>query len=808
MNERITGPTLTSQGQIALQAMQMHADVYPALCMIELMHSYRNDDTADIEATYTFPLPSQATLLSLKATLGEKELSGRVVPRSEAETRYEEAVAKGDSAIRLTKVQDGLYATELGNLRPGESIVICIRYALLLQWEGNVLRLSFPTSVAPRYGNPAAAGVESHLVPVIDPKAEQAYSAQITLHGSLAEATVQSRTHDIALRRKGDGSVVSLAGEHAFADRDMVVSLTAEDSAVPSFACYADDDDGVVGLACFRLPRSDARAHPRQVKIVLDCSGSMAGDSIRQAKDAAIRALDALVPEDGFAITVFGSNFEHFSNKSIVATAANVLLAKRWLWARDANMGGTEMAAAIEASLSLPGASTEADLLLVTDGEVWKVDSVVARALALRTRLFVIGVGSSAAEGILRPLAERTFGAAVFVTPNENIADAVFSQFLRIGQQRSAQWSVTWPSAPLWQAVARPGALFGGDTVIVVARFAKCIPGTATLTEEPEGLPARNHVAAALPAGEEAALRDDLPRIVATLRLRDMSMESCDQGELMALAVRYQLVSSCTDYLMLHERAADDKASGLPEWRVVSHMLAAGWGGSGSVVRDDPMDVRFSCRQAPSMAPVSLADDITNIPAFLRTSADGADAAALPAKAKPTRRLFSRAKRSTAAKEGNFFETRIFEPSSADSLGWDSAEVTPKQLVRALNSRYDARSSDERVPLSLADLVATAKGMPDEILAALSLLVSRRWLERDVMLAFWAALLGSSLGDTFGRFHRRAILRATARWPLRPELVAWLGKALRSTTESSWDWQAESTSPELDASQATALASP
>ena len=51
------------------------------------------------------------------------------------------------------------------------------------------------------------------------------------------------------------------------------------------------------------------------------------------------------------------------------------------------------------------------DVLLITDGEIWQADEMVAAARTSGHRVFAIGVGSAPAEGVLRSLAEATGGA-------------------------------------------------------------------------------------------------------------------------------------------------------------------------------------------------------------------------------------------------------------------------------------------------------------------------------------------------------------------------------------------------------------
>ena len=44
----------------------------------------------------------------------------------------------------------------------------------------------------------------------------------------------------------------------------------------------------------------------------------------------------------------------------------------------DANLGGTEMEAAIAKTLSLPAAMANVDILLITDGEVWNYEAIAS----------------------------------------------------------------------------------------------------------------------------------------------------------------------------------------------------------------------------------------------------------------------------------------------------------------------------------------------------------------------------------------------------------------------------------------------
>lgn len=130
----------------------------------------------------------------------------------------------------------------------------------------------------------------------------------------------------------------------------------------------------------------------------------------------------------------FGSNVEHLSDH-LQACDSHVLQNLSEAIAKtDANMGGTEMNAALLSVLrdiNNPG-EIPAVMLLITDGDVWDVKNIISSAKEAGHRIFIVGVGSAPAESFLQDMARQTGGACEFVTPNENMAEAIVRMFQRM----------------------------------------------------------------------------------------------------------------------------------------------------------------------------------------------------------------------------------------------------------------------------------------------------------------------------------------------------------------------------------------
>ena len=90
-------------------------------------------------------------------------------------------------------------------------------------------------------------------------------------------------------------------------DRDFVLTAVSREM-VPASVTVANDGEGSVAFASLRVPPVAAdEAAPLCLKVVIDCSGSMSGSSIAQARKGALAILDQLRPQDYVNFTLFGS---------------------------------------------------------------------------------------------------------------------------------------------------------------------------------------------------------------------------------------------------------------------------------------------------------------------------------------------------------------------------------------------------------------------------------------------------------------------------------------------------------------------
>jgi Ca-activated chloride channel family protein len=583
-----------------LQSVQIEGQLDGLLLSMKTRQQYKNTRTTNLEAVYTFPLPWGATLLGLNAEIDGHRLQGTVMEKKQATKRYEKAIDEGDTPIMVERSARGLYTANLGNLKPGEDAVIEIEYAQLLRFEQGQIRITVPTTVGPRYGDShKTGGLAAHESVDASVLAEYPLTVKITLTGEVALAAVQCPSHAVAMSRLEESLVVSLQ-QGGFLDRDFVLLLQCLQG--QSFASVAPDGEGFAVLASFCPTLPEAKNKPLMLKVLVDCSGSMAGDSIAAARKALYEVMKELTEEDWISYSRFGDQVKHELSGLQMCNSATIKQVTRHIAATDADLGGTEMNSALLSTFELGMAKSfiallhkagnqnqKKDVLFITDGDIWDVEAVIASAKSSGHRIFAIGVGSAPAESLLREVAEKSGGACELISPNQDVAEVIVRMFRRMRASRCSDVIVDWGQDVLWQS-ALPSTLYGGDTLHLSARLSKL----------PEAAPKLSWLTDELPMQTRAKHLQNqtvplLSRLVAGQQIAKLAKAKESQKLTLELALHYQLVTDQTNLILVHVREDKKKADGLPELDKVNHMLAAGWGGVGSVDVQDS-GIAFSHR--------------------------------------------------------------------------------------------------------------------------------------------------------------------------------------------------------------------
>jgi Ca-activated chloride channel family protein len=178
----------------------------------------------------------------------------------------------------------------------------------------------------------------------------------------------------------------------------------------------------------------------KNIVIVLDRSGSMAGRKIEQARGALRYVLSSLGPKDLFNVVAFNDNLRPFQPSLVKYNKDARDEALRFAESVTAE-GGTNIHDAIRLALSqMPENGRPNVVIFLTDGiptigavrETGAILKAVKAANERGARLFVFGVGHDVDAKFLDRLALQNRGIADYVAPEEDIETKVTSFYATI----------------------------------------------------------------------------------------------------------------------------------------------------------------------------------------------------------------------------------------------------------------------------------------------------------------------------------------------------------------------------------------
>ncbi len=408
-------------------------DVNGPVASITLTQDFFNSHDDFAEASYLFPMPEQAAVHAMQIVIDGRVIIGSVHEKVDAERIYHEAMESGQQAAITQQLGGNVFRTKVAHIASGQSIQVTIEYRQVLEPENGRFSLHLPTTLTPRYrgwqvpngvltadsGAPdwQTEGWSADVVAVDQIPLENAnlFSLDVNLNAGLELAEVVSQSHDISIRQSADRYQISLTNQFDLMDRDAVIEwelLTADQPQLVALRERMDVTGEEYGLVMLIPPKlavaTGIGGLQREVIFVLDRSGSMGGELMRQASASVAFAVQQLNQEDRFNIVDFSDTAVRWSEQTQLASAGNIRQAVAYVEQLQAG-GGTNIADALHSALKLaenPGWLRQ--VVFITDGAVAD-EAGVLRMISNdlgNARLFTVGIGYAPNSFFMRKSAE------------------------------------------------------------------------------------------------------------------------------------------------------------------------------------------------------------------------------------------------------------------------------------------------------------------------------------------------------------------------------------------------------------------
>jgi len=406
-----------------LQNTSVQADVSGYVARVNVEQVFTNPTNETIEATYIFPLSDTSAVDEMVMKIGDRTIKGEIKTRAQAAQIYAAAKSQGRTAALLDQERANIFTQSVANIPPHATVRINIKYVEYLPYENGNHSFVFPMVVGPRNtSNTPDAERISPPIATEKTRAGHDISLAVNINSGLDISNIESKLHKIEIKQSQKTTQISLEKFDSIPNRDFVLSWKAAGDGIKSgFLAHKSGGVGFFNLM-FLPPQSLKREEvcPRELVFLVDKSGSQHGLPMQKCRETMIYALDRMNSHDTFQIIAFDSNLDRVFAKPMLATQENILEAKKWVAALEAN-GGTNLKGAVDEVCRQPAPEGRLRICaLLTDGYIGNDQEVISYVVKYRgvSRWFTFGTGDSVNRYLLNGVAKAGGGESETVLLN------------------------------------------------------------------------------------------------------------------------------------------------------------------------------------------------------------------------------------------------------------------------------------------------------------------------------------------------------------------------------------------------------
>ena len=377
-----------------------------------------------VEATMIVPVPEGAALRGFTFQGSAPEPKAELLPKDEARRLYDSIVARTKDPALLEFIGYNLIRSSVFPVEPSSGQHVRLVYEHLLSADGDRVDYVLPRTESVDYRVP--------------------WKISVSIKSKTPIATIYSPSHRLETTRPNDHSVTArLAADATTEPGSFRLSyLRQRDAMTASLLAYPDPKVGggyFLLLAGSPVKAPSVQTQKREVILVLDRSGSMAGEKLEQVRAAALQVLEGLEDGEAFNVIVYHESVESFAPAPVIKSPETLRAARAYLKGIRVR-GGTNIHDALLEALRLkPTHGMLPIVLFLTDGlpTVGQTSEVAIRNVASKAnpherRIFTFGVGVDVNTPLLDRLARETRATSTYVLPKEDVEVKVGQVFQRL----------------------------------------------------------------------------------------------------------------------------------------------------------------------------------------------------------------------------------------------------------------------------------------------------------------------------------------------------------------------------------------
>uniref|UniRef100_A0A8C8VG92 Inter-alpha-trypsin inhibitor heavy chain 4 n=1 Tax=Pelusios castaneus TaxID=367368 RepID=A0A8C8VG92_9SAUR len=462
--------------QNAIEIYSLHVDstVTSRFAHTVITSKVVNKANESQEAVFEVELPKTAFITNFSMSIDGKTYPGTIKEKAAAQEQYDIAVSHGQTAglVKTTgrKLEQFLVSV---NVASASKVTFELIYEELLKRQLGKYELLF--KVRPKQ-------LVKHFqidVRIFEPQGINFLETDSTfITNELTEAltTVQNETKahvlfkpTIAQQKK------SPELEETLLDGDLIIRYDVKRSV------SAGDIQIVNGYFVHYFAPSEMPIFPKNVIFVVDKSGSMSGRKIEQTRDALMKILEDLRPEDHFSLITFSSLVTEWKNTLLQANEQNVESAKRYVKTIMAH-GGTDINKALLTAANTLDKANYAEtlqaksismIILLTDGQPTEdieiIQQNVQKALKGKYVLYCLGFGFDVSYKFLEKMALDNGGIARRIYEDSDSDLQLQGFYQEVATPILKEIEIQYPENSILELTQNSFKLFFDGSEIVVA---------------------------------------------------------------------------------------------------------------------------------------------------------------------------------------------------------------------------------------------------------------------------------------------------------------------------------------------------
>lgn len=418
-------PIRTDLFVMELRSNQVNTKITGQSATTSMDQVFYNPSDNQFQGYYIFPIPKGASIDHFSMFINGKETEGELLDAEKARKIYEDIVRKMQDPALLEYYNNALFRVRIFPIQPRSEQRVKLTYTQTLSKENGTIEYIFPFK---------------HQSSQAKTIGQASFKIDIEANGNIK--TLYCPTHEVEIIRKGaKAATIGFEGKNIQSVSDFKLYYNTDESKIgASLLSYNNEsEDGYFFLNISPGFAEKQTIVNKDITFVLDCSGSMAGEKMDQAKKALQFCIENLNKDDRFNIVRFSTESNGLFDDPQQANKNYIDEARKFIESLKP-IGGTNIDEALAMAMKYKkDPNRPYFVVFLTDGKPTigetNVDALLKKVEGSNpenTRIFTFGIGTEINTYLLDKLTEMTQAYRTYVTPDEDIEIKVSDFYTKI----------------------------------------------------------------------------------------------------------------------------------------------------------------------------------------------------------------------------------------------------------------------------------------------------------------------------------------------------------------------------------------